>query len=73
MQVIPLASASSVIFCVSFFLAGAAEPVGTFYIAVAGPGGSSCSRFAFPTDRAGVQLRSAGWALDLLRRRVLGA
>jgi len=53
--------------------AGAAEPVGTFYIAVAGPGGSSCSRFAFPTDRAGVQLRSAGWALDLLRRRVFGA
>lgn len=52
--------------------AGAAEPVGTFFIAVAGPGGTSCQRFAFPTDRAGVQLRSAGWALDLLRRRVLG-
>ncbi len=51
---------------------GAAEPVGTFFIAVAGPGGTSCQRFAFPTDRAGVQLRSAGWALDLLRRRVLG-
>lgn len=51
---------------------GGAEPVGTFYIAVAGPGGTTCQRFAFPTDRAGVQLRSAGWALDLLRRRVLG-
>lgn len=53
--------------------AGAAEPVGTFFIAVAGPDGCTCQRFSFPTDRAGVQLRSAGWALDLLRRRVLRA
>lgn len=45
--------------------------VGTFFIAVAGNGAVTCERFAFPTDRAGVQLRSAGWALDLLRRRVL--
>jgi nicotinamide-nucleotide amidase len=48
-------------------------PAGTFFIAVSGPGGSTCSRFSFPTDRAGVQLRCAGWALDLLRRRVLRA
>lgn len=52
---------------------GVAAPVGTFFIAVAGPGGTTCARFSFPTDRAGVQLRSAGWALDLLRRRVLEA
>lgn len=44
--------------------------VGTFFIAVAGPGGTACEHFAFPTDRAGVQLRSAGWALDVLRRRI---
>lgn len=50
---------------------GAGVPRGTFFIAVAGPGGTTCERFAFPTDRAGVQLRSAGWALDLLRRRLL--
>lgn len=51
---------------------GAPEvPVGTFFIAVDGPGGATCARFAFPTDRAGVQLRCAGWAADLLRRRVL--
>jgi len=48
-------------------------PAGTFFIAVSGPDGSTCSRFAFPTDRAGVQLRCAGWALDLLRRRILQA
>jgi nicotinamide-nucleotide amidase len=50
---------------------GGSTPVGTFFIAVAGPGGTTCERFAFPADRAGVQLRCAGWALDLLRRRLL--
>jgi len=51
---------------------GAPEvPVGTFFIAVEGPSGANCSRYSFPTDRAGVQLRCAGWAADLLRRRVL--
>lgn len=50
---------------------GRGVTVGTFFIAVAGPGGTTCERFAFPTDRAGVQLRSAGWALDVLRRRIL--
>lgn len=50
---------------------GGDAPLGAFFIAVAGPGGTTCERFDFPTDRAGVQLRSAGWALDLLRRRVL--
>lgn len=52
---------------------GPGVPAGTFFIAVAGPGGAACSSFSFPTDRAGVQLRCAGWALDLLRRRVLAA
>lgn len=47
--------------------------VGTFFIAVSGPDGNACARFAFPADRAGVQLRCAGWALDVLRRRVLRA
>jgi nicotinamide-nucleotide amidase len=48
-------------------------PAGTFFIAVAGPERPSCKRFAFPTDRAGVQVRCAGWALDRLRRRILRA
>jgi nicotinamide-nucleotide amidase len=52
---------------------GGDTPAGTFFIAVAGPGGTTCERYVFPADRAGVQLRSAGWALDLLRRRVLAA
>lgn len=50
---------------------GGGTPLGTFFIAVAGPAGTRCERFAFPTDRAGVQLRAAGWALDLLRRQML--
>ncbi|MBI4913405.1 MAG: CinA family nicotinamide mononucleotide deamidase-related protein [Acidobacteria bacterium] len=51
---------------------GKGAPVGTFFVAVCGPAGECAARYAFPTDRAGVQLRSVGWALDFLRRRILG-
>ena len=49
---------------------GGEHPAGTFWIAVAGPDGTTAKKNHFPTDRAGVQLRCAGWALDQLRRRV---
>jgi len=43
-------------------------PLGTVFVALAGPGGTSARTFCLPGDRADVQLRGTGWALDLLRR-----
>ena len=49
-----------------------AAAVGTCYMAVAGPGGttSQCHQH-FPGERAAVQSRTASWALDFLRRTIL--
>lgn len=47
--------------------AGATE-VGDCIMALAGPGVSELRRFAIPGERPDIQLRAAGWALDLLRR-----
>ncbi|WP_306589515.1 CinA family nicotinamide mononucleotide deamidase-related protein [Geothrix sp. 21YS21S-4] len=44
------------------------EPVGSVFIALAGPEGTVAQHFNVPGDRADVRLRSVGWALDLLRR-----
>ncbi|HEX9011310.1 MAG TPA: CinA family nicotinamide mononucleotide deamidase-related protein [Holophagaceae bacterium] len=45
-------------------------PVGTVHLALAGPEGMEVRTLNAPGDRAEVQLRSAAWALDLLRRAV---
>jgi len=47
-----------------------ANPVGTCILAVAGPDGVEVRRFVVPGDRPDVQLRSVGWALDWLRRKL---
>jgi len=49
--------------------AGAA-PVGTCYLAVAGPGGTRSQSMHFPGERAAVQARTASWGLDFLRRTI---
>jgi PncC family amidohydrolase len=43
-------------------------PVGTVFVALAGPGGTESRTYTLPGDRADVQLRATAWALDLLRR-----
>lgn len=43
-------------------------PIGTVFIALAGPGGTESRTYALPGDRVDVQLRATAWALDLLRR-----
>lgn len=43
-------------------------PVGTLFIALAGPGGTSTKALTIPGDRLDVQLRGMASALDLLRR-----
>ena len=43
-------------------------PLGTVFIALAGPGGTLSKAYNLPGDRTDVQLRSTAWALDLLRR-----
>ena len=43
-------------------------PLGTVFLALAGPGGTESRAHALPGDRADVQLRATAWALDLLRR-----
>lgn len=45
-----------------------AEPVGTVYAAVAGPGGTQVSRVRYSGDRTRVRKLSAAHAVDLLRR-----
>lgn len=43
-------------------------PVGTLFIALAGPEGTNAKALSIPGDRLDVQLRGAASALDLLRR-----
>ena len=43
-------------------------PLGTVFIALAGPDATVSKTYHLPGDRADVQLRSTAWALDLLRR-----
>lgn len=45
--------------------------VGDMILAVDGPHGHDLRRFTMPGERKDVQLRSATWALDLLRRNLL--
>jgi nicotinamide-nucleotide amidase len=45
-------------------------PIGTVFLAVAGPGGSVAISRLLPGDRQDVQLRSAAAALDFLRRQI---
>ncbi len=48
-----------------------AKPVGTVFIATAGPSGTEVKRFRFAGDREAIKWQSAQAALDLLRRRLL--
>ena len=43
-------------------------PLGSVFIALAGPRGTVSKAHTLPGDRADVQLRATAWALDLLRR-----
>lgn len=45
-------------------------PVGTFFMAVAGPRGTVAQVTNFPGDRQDIQIRAATFALDFLRRRL---
>ena len=47
------------------------KPVGTVYIAVAGPGGAAVESCLFTGDRAQVQAKSVSRALELLWRRLV--
>jgi nicotinamide-nucleotide amidase len=46
------------------------EPVGTVFVALAGPAGTQARRLQIPGDRVDIQLRGAAQALDLLRRAI---
>ena len=49
------------------------KPVGTVHLAIAGEDGSLTHRAAvYPGDRERVRWQSSQWALDMLRRRLLG-
>ncbi len=47
-----------------------AHPVGSVVMAVVGPDGEELQAFSVPGEREDVQLRAAGRALDLLRRKL---
>jgi nicotinamide-nucleotide amidase len=49
-----------------------AAPLGTCHIAVAGPNGTHSQCHHFPGERTAVQARTASWALEFLRRTILG-
>lgn len=49
-----------------------ASPIGTCYLAAAGPAGTLSQSLHFPGERVAVQARTASWALDFLRRTILG-
>ena len=49
-----------------------ANPVGMFFVAVADANGAEARRFQFPGDRTRLRQFATQWALELLRRRVLG-
>lgn len=46
-------------------------PVGTTYIALAGPGGTTCQRFLQAGERGDMRQRAVIYALDLLRRELI--
>jgi len=46
-------------------------PLGTYFMAVAGPNCHECSRQHFPGARPDIQARAAVYALDYLRRKLL--
>jgi PncC family amidohydrolase len=48
------------------------RPVGTVFVAVAGPGGGEVRRLQLPGERAQVRALSVTYALDLLRRHLVG-
>jgi nicotinamide-nucleotide amidase len=48
------------------------QPVGTVFVAVAGPEGGEVRRLQLPGDRAQVRALSVTYALDLLRRHLQG-
>jgi nicotinamide-nucleotide amidase len=48
------------------------KPVGTVWMALATPAGTTARRFIFPGNRAAVRLRAAQMALTLLRLHLLG-
>ncbi len=48
-----------------------ASPIGTCFVAVAGPSGTQVQTQAFPGARADIQARTATWSLDFLRRQIL--
>ncbi|HUO10606.1 MAG TPA: competence/damage-inducible protein A [Phycisphaerae bacterium] len=50
----------------------AEKPVGTVWIAMAGPDGTEARRFIFPGDRKGIRLRASQMALSMLRWKLLG-
>lgn len=48
------------------------QPVGMFFVAVADKNGSDARHFQFPGDRTRLRQFATQWALELLRRKVLG-
>jgi nicotinamide-nucleotide amidase len=48
------------------------KPVGTCFVALAAPEGVYCRGFQFPGDREMVRLRTAYFALDMLRLALIG-
>lgn len=48
-------------------------PVGTCLMAVHGPDGTAFQAQAFPGERVDIQMRTATWAIDFLRRRIAGS
>ncbi len=48
------------------------QPVGVFFVAVADSFGSDARRFQFPGDRTRLRQFATQWAIELLRRKVLG-
>lgn len=49
------------------------KPVGTVWLAVAGPARCTTKRMFWPRDRAGIRLLAAFWAMDLVTRELAGA
>lgn len=48
------------------------KPVGLVFVALAGPAGTRTKRLHLPGDRERVRLQSVQWALEILRRALLG-
>jgi nicotinamide-nucleotide amidase len=49
------------------------KPVGTVWLAVAGPARCTTKRMFWPRDRAGIRRLAAFWAMDLVMRELAGA